>query len=180
MTSLSTRQPTNPPPLSEIRVTVGDCSLGSVVVAATEEGVCAILLGDAPDAVTGELRDRFPAARFIAGDQDLDRLAAKVVALIEAPSRGLDVALDIRGTDFQRQVWQALCEIPSGVTASYKDIAARIGAPKAVRAVARACASNALAVAIPCHRVVRGDGALSGYRWGVERKRGLLDREAAS
>jgi AraC family transcriptional regulator of adaptative response/methylated-DNA-[protein]-cysteine methyltransferase len=165
--------------MTVLRHTVADCSLGSVLVAATERGVCAILLGDEPDALMGQLRDRFPEARLTEGDADFGRIATKIVGLIEAPERGLDVPLDIRGTDFQRRVWRALREIPAGATASYKGIAVRIGEPKAARAVARACASNALAVVIPCHRVVRGDGSLSGYRWGVERKRRLLDREAA-
>ncbi len=187
MTFASTRQETNLPPFSNdddrrktsIHLTVGDCSLGSVLVAATEKGVCAILLGDEPEALVRDLRDHFPGARLIERDEDFDRLAAEVVDLVEAPACGFDLPLDVRGTDFQRRVWRALREIPAGATASYKDIAHRIGAPKAVRAVARACASNVLAVAIPCHRVVRNDGALSGYRWGVERKRHLLDREAA-
>ncbi len=188
MTFVSTRQETNLPPFSNdddhrkaaMRMTVGDCSLGSILVAATEKGICAILLGDEPDALMRDLRYRFPEARLTGGDEDLDRWAAEIVAFVEAPAGGFDLPLDVRGTDFQRRVWQALREIPPGTTASYTDIANRIGVPKAVRAVARACASNVLADAIPCHRVVRSDGALSGYRWGVERKRRLLDREAAS
>ena len=156
------------------------CWLGSILVAATEKGVCAILLGDEPDALVRDLWDRFPEPRLVTGDEDLDRMTAEVVTFVGAPARGFDLPLDVRGTDFQRRVWQALRGIPAGDNASYKDIADRIGAPKAARAVARACASNTLAVAIPCHRVVRGDGALSGYRWGADRKRRLLDREAAS
>ncbi len=166
--------------MTSIRHTVADCSLGSILVAATAKGVCAVLLGDEPDALVRDLRDRFPWAPLTEADADLDRLATEVVGLVETPGRELDVPLDIRGTGFQRRVWQALRGIPAGSTASYSDIASRIGAPKAARAVAGACASNALAVVIPCHRVVRGDGSLSGYRWGVERKRRLLDREAAS
>jgi AraC family transcriptional regulator of adaptative response/methylated-DNA-[protein]-cysteine methyltransferase len=163
---------------SAIRFAVGECSLGSILVAATEKGVCAILLGDEPDALVRELQDRFSQAQLIGGDQDFERLVAKVVGLVEAPARGLDLPLDVRGTAFQQRVWQALREIPAGSTASYTEIAARIGAPHAVRAVGTACASNPIAVAIPCHRVMRSDGGLAGYRWGVERKRALLRREA--
>jgi AraC family transcriptional regulator, regulatory protein of adaptative response / methylated-DNA-[protein]-cysteine methyltransferase len=162
-----------------IRFAVGECSLGSILVAATERGVCSILLGDDPDMLARELQDRFPKARLIGGDRGFEQLVAKVVGFVEAPGLGLDLPLDVRGTAFQQRVWQALREIPAGRTSTYTKIAERIGAPKAVRAVARACASNAIAVAIPCHRVVRHDGALSGYRWGVERKRRLLEREAA-
>lgn len=161
-----------------IRFAVGECSLGSILVAATEKGVCAIFLGDDPDQLTRDLQDRFPNAELVGGDDSFDTLVARVIGLIEAPKRGLNVDLDIRGTSFQQQVWQALREIPAGATMSYSDIAKRIGAPAATRAVAQACASNALAVAIPCHRVVRRDGSLSGYRWGVDRKRVLLEREA--
>lgn len=163
-----------------IRFAVGECSLGTILVAATDKGVCAILLGDDPDALLRDLQDRFPKAHLIGGDGDFERLVAKIVGFVEAPQLGLDLPLDVRGTAFQQRVWQALREIPVGETASYTDVAKRIGSPKAVRAVAGACASNAIAVAIPCHRVVRSDGGLSGYRWGVERKRALLDREAAS
>ena len=163
-----------------IRFAVGECSLGSILVAATERGVCSILLGDDPDALARQLQDRFPKARLIGGDRDFERLVAKVVGFVEAPALDLDLPLDVRGTAFQQRVWQALREIPAGATSTYTKIAARIGAPKAVRAVARACASNTLAVAIPCHRVVRHDGGLSGYRWGVKRKRLLLEREAVS
>ncbi len=166
-------------PEESIRMTVGDCSLGSILVAATEKGICAILLGDEPEILERNLRVRFPEARLIQGDADFDQLAAEVVAWVAAPASEFDLPLDVRGTDFQCRVWNALREVPAGATASYKDIAHRIGQPKSVRAVARACASNVLAVAIPCHRVVRADGGLSGYRWGVERKRRLLEREAA-
>jgi len=163
---------------ASIRFAVGECSLGSILVAATDRGVCAIMLGDDPDALVRDLQDRFPKARLIGGDTDFEQLVAKVVGFVEAPALGLDLPLDVQGTAFQQRVWQALRAIPSGATASYTEIAERIGAPQAVRAVAQACASNALAVAIPCHRVVRRDGALAGYRWGVERKRALLEREA--
>ena len=164
---------------TEIRFAVGESSLGPILVAATAKGVCAIQFGDEPDALVRALQDRFAHARLIGGDTDFEELVAKVVGLIEAPANGLDLPLDVRGTALQQQVWRALRDIPAGSTASYADIAARIGRPTAVRAVAQACAANPIAVAIPCHRVVRKDGALSGYRWGVERKRALLDRETA-
>jgi AraC family transcriptional regulator of adaptative response/methylated-DNA-[protein]-cysteine methyltransferase len=163
-----------------MRFAVGQCSLGAVLVAATDKGVCAILLGDDPDALVRDLQDRFPKAQLLGGDTDFEHVVARVIGCVEAPALGLDLPLDVRGTAFQQRVWQALCAIPAGATASYRDIARRIGAPQAVRAVAQACAANAIAVAIPCHRVVHHDGTLSGYRWGVERKRVLLDREAAS
>jgi len=163
-----------------IRFAIGECSLGSILVAATEKGVCAILLGHDAEGLERDLQDRFPKARLLGGDSGFKQLVATVVAFVEAPEVGLDLPLDVRGTAFQQQVWQALREIPFGATTTYAKIAQRIEAPKAVRAVAQACASNPIAVAIPCHRVVRGNGALSGYRWGLERKRALLDREAAS
>jgi AraC family transcriptional regulator, regulatory protein of adaptative response / methylated-DNA-[protein]-cysteine methyltransferase len=163
---------------TEIRFAMGECSLGSILVAQSERGVCAILLGDDSDELVRDLQDRFPRANLIGGDAEFERLVSKVVGFVEAPALGLDLPLDIRGTAFQQRVWQALREIPAGSTASYADIANRIGSPNSVRAVAQACAENALAVAIPCHRVVRNDGALSGYRWGVNRKRALLKREA--
>jgi AraC family transcriptional regulator of adaptative response/methylated-DNA-[protein]-cysteine methyltransferase len=163
-----------------IRFAVGEASLGAVLVAATDKGVCAILLGDDPEALVRDLQDRFPQAEFEGGNPKFERMVAAVVGLVEAPGQRLDLPLDIRGTAFQQRVWAALQAIPSGKTATYADIARVIGQPKAVRAVAQACAANALAVAIPCHRVVRTDGALSGYRWGVARKRTLLAREAAA
>lgn len=163
---------------TEIRFAVGECSLGSILVARTERGVCAILLGDDPDELTRDLQNRFPQAHLIGGDAAFEQLVAQVVGFVEAPALGLDLPLDIRGTAFQQRVWQALQAIPVGSTASYTDIARQIGSPNSVRAVAQACGANALAVAIPCHRVVRNDGALSGYRWGIERKRALLEREA--
>jgi AraC family transcriptional regulator of adaptative response/methylated-DNA-[protein]-cysteine methyltransferase len=161
-----------------IRFAVGECSLGAILVAATEKGVCAILLGDDADRLARELQDRFPRADLIGGNRAFERLVAKAVGLVEAPALGCDLPLDVRGTAFQQRVWQALRAIPAGETASYAEIARRIGAPKAVRAVAGACAANPVAVAIPCHRIVRNDGGLSGYRWGVARKRALLQREA--
>ncbi|MGI8924172.1 MAG: bifunctional DNA-binding transcriptional regulator/O6-methylguanine-DNA methyltransferase Ada [Fimbriimonadales bacterium] len=163
-----------------IHFAVGECSLGSILVAKSERGVCAILLGDDPDAHVRDLQDRFPRADLVGGDEGFERLVAKVVGYVEAPGKGLDLPLDIRGTAFQQRVWNALREIPSGSTASYSDIANRIGAPKSVRAVAQACAANSIAVAIPCHRVVMTDGSLSGYRWGIGRKRALLDNESAA
>jgi len=162
----------------EIRFAIGECSLGAILVAMTERGLCAILLGDDPEALARDLQDSFPNADLIGGDGEFEKLVAQVVGFVDAPGRGLDLPLDIRGTAFQQRVWQALRDIPAGSTATYSGIAQRIGSPKAVRAVARACAANALAVAIPCHRVVRIDGSLSGYRWGIERKRALLAKEA--
>ena len=162
-----------------IHFAVGECSLGSVLVAATDKGVCAIALGDDPDVLVRNLQDRFPKARLVGGDRAFEGLVAKVVGLVEAPAVAIDLPLDVRGTAFQQRVWQALRKIPAGSTASYADIARRIGTPTAVRAVAQACGANPVAIAIPCHRVVRHDGGLSGYRWGVERKRALLDREAS-
>ena len=162
-----------------IRFAVGECSLGSILVAATDKGVCAIEFGDDPDALVRALQDRFPKAKFVGRDAAFEHLVAKVVGFVEAPAQGLDLALDIRGTAFQKRVWKAIRAIPAGATASYADLAKRIGHPQATRAVAQACASNTLAVAIPCHRVVRRDGGLSGYRWGVERKQALLTRENA-
>ncbi|MGB5851702.1 MAG: bifunctional DNA-binding transcriptional regulator/O6-methylguanine-DNA methyltransferase Ada [Rhodanobacter sp.] len=163
---------------NDIRFAIGQCSLGAILVAQSGRGVRAILLGDDPDALARELQDRFPKARLIGGDHEYERLVAQVVGFVEKPAIGLELPLDVRGTAFQQRVWQALREIPAGSTASYSEIARRIGSPKATRAVAQACATNMLAVAIPCHRVVRNDGALSGYRWGVPRKRALLEREA--
>ena len=161
----------------DIRFAVGECSFGAILVAATDKGVCAILIDDDPDFLVRDLQDRFARANLIGGDAAFERMVAQVVGFVEAPTLGLDLPLDIRGTVFQQRIWQALRDIPPGSTVSYAELAQRIGAPKAVRAVAQACAANAIAVAIPCHRVVRSDGALSGYRWGVDRKRTLLLRE---
>ena len=162
----------------EIRFAVGESSLGAILVASSAKGVVAILLGNDPELLVRDLQDRFPRAKLIGADRDYESLVAQVVGLIEAPGIGFGLPLDIRGTAFQQRVWRALQEIPPGQTVSYAEIARRIGTPKAVRAVAGACAANNLAVAIPCHRVVRNDGTLSGYAWGVDKKRTLLDREA--
>ncbi|AQS87837.1 O6-methylguanine-DNA methyltransferase [Neoasaia chiangmaiensis NBRC 101099] len=160
-----------------LRVATGASALGTVLVATSDKGIAAILIGDDADALRRDLRNRFPKAQLIDGDADHARRIATVIAFVEAPQIGLDLPLDIRGTAFQQCVWQALRAIPPGSTANYTAIAQRIGAPRAVRAVAGACAANPLAVAVPCHRVIRTDGALSGYAWGTERKRSLLDRE---
>ncbi|MET0268886.1 MAG: methylated-DNA--[protein]-cysteine S-methyltransferase [Sphingomonas sp.] len=161
-----------------LRFAVGECSLGAILVASSETGVAAILLGADAATLLGDLQRRFPAATLIGGDADYEALVARVVAFVEAPATGLDLPLDVRGTAFQQRVWRALQAVPAGRTVSYAGIAQAIGAPAAVRAVAGACAANAHAVAIPCHRVVRTDGGLSGYRWGLDRKRALIDREA--
>jgi AraC family transcriptional regulator, regulatory protein of adaptative response / methylated-DNA-[protein]-cysteine methyltransferase len=160
-----------------IRFAIGECSLGTILVASSGRGVCAIFLGESPKKLVQDLQDTFPQAQLIGADRDYEALIAKVIGFVEAPSLGLDLPLDVRGTAFQQRVWQTLQKVPAGTTVSYTDIAQLIGSPKAVRAVASACAANKIAVAIPCHRVVRNDGALSGYRWGVERKRMLLELE---
>ena len=165
---------------AQISFAIGESSLGLILVAKSKRGICAILLGDDRVRLIADLQDRFPQANAIGENEGCEHLLAKVVRFAETPTNGLDLPLDIRGTAFQRRVWEALREIPMGSTASYMDIANRIGSPRSVRAVAQACGANALAIAIPCHRVVRNDGALSGYRWGVERKRMLLDREACA
>lgn len=162
---------------TDIHFAVGQCSLGAILVAQSPRGLCAILLGDDPQALLEQFQDRFPQARLIGADEAFEAVVAQVVGLVEAPGLGLDLPLDLRGTVFQERVWRALQDIPIGETVSYAELARRIGAPTAVRAVARACAANSLAVAIPCHRVVRSDGGLSGYRWGVERKQALLELE---
>jgi AraC family transcriptional regulator, regulatory protein of adaptative response / methylated-DNA-[protein]-cysteine methyltransferase len=161
-----------------IRFAVGDSSLGKVLVAVTATGICAILFGNSADAMAHDLQDRFPAAGLIESGPDLHPILTKVLGLIEAPASGHDLPLDLRGTPFQRRVWQALREIPAGATASYSEIAERIGAPMEAYAVGEACASNPVAVAIPCHRVLRKNGELAGYRWGLRRKRTLLARES--
>ncbi len=160
-----------------IRFALRESFLGWVLVAATERGICAIEFGDTPDSLINQLQSRFPHAQFCETDT-FTSWVEQVVAFVETPQRGLNLPLDIQGTAFQQRVWQMLQTIPSGTTTSYAAIAQRIGNPKAVRAVARACATNQLAVAIPCHRVVGSNGALTGYRWGVNRKRALLAREA--
>jgi AraC family transcriptional regulator of adaptative response/methylated-DNA-[protein]-cysteine methyltransferase len=165
---------------TEIHFAVGQTSLGAILVAQSQQGICAILLGDDPDLLVRDLQDKFSKADLIGGDSEFEELVAKVVGFVEDPCLGLHLPLDIRGTAFQERVWKALREVPAGVVVSYSQIAERIGSPKAVRAVAQACGANSIAVAIPCHRVVRQDGDISGYRWGVERKRELLKRETSS
>src|SRR5262245_27847115 len=162
----------------DIRFAVGECSLGTLLAASSTKGIVAILLGGDPDKLVRELQDRFPKARLIGADRDYEALVARVVGFIEAPGQGFDLPLDIRGTAFQHRVWRALQDIPAGRTVSYAEIAGRIGSPKAVRAVAGACAANNIAVVSPCHRVVRRDASLSGYAWGVERTRALIAKEA--
>jgi AraC family transcriptional regulator, regulatory protein of adaptative response / methylated-DNA-[protein]-cysteine methyltransferase len=164
----------------ELRFAVGQCSLGAILVASSEKGVASILIGEDAEVLVRNLQDQFPQATLVGGDKEYEELIARVVGFVETPAIGLHLPLDVRGTAFQQRVWKALQEIPPGHTASYQDIARKIGSPRAVRAVAGACAANAIAVAIPCHRVVRSDGALSGYRWGIERKRALLEREAVN
>jgi AraC family transcriptional regulator of adaptative response/methylated-DNA-[protein]-cysteine methyltransferase len=161
---------------TDIFFVIGECSLGSILVAQSARGVCSILIGEDPALLARDLQVRFPEANLISNENN--ELVAKVAGLVEKPGSGFDLSLDIRGTVFQQRVWQALLQIPPGSTATYTDIANQIGMPGAVRAVAQACAANAVAVVIPCHRVVKSDGSLSGYRWGVERKRALLEREA--
>ena len=161
-----------------IRFTVGTCAFGSVLVARSAQGLCAILFGDDAYVLAQDLQRRFPTSKLSRDDEGLSHEIAEVAAFVEAPATGIKLPLDLRGTDFQQRVWRALRDIEAGTTASYAQIAQRIGAPASARAVAGACAANPLAVAIPCHRVVRSDGGLSGYRWGPERKRALLEREA--
>lgn len=165
---------------AQIRFALAQCSLGSILVAATEQGVCAIALGDEPEPLLQELQQQFPRANLVGADAAFESLVAQVIGLVERPTAGSSLPLDIRGTAFQEQVWQALTRIPPGTTVTYAQLAQSLGKPNAVRAVASACAANRLAVAVPCHRVVRADGSLSGYRWGVERKRQLLEREASN
>ncbi|WP_066635502.1 bifunctional transcriptional activator/DNA repair enzyme AdaA [Bordetella sp. H567] len=160
-----------------IRFAVAQCSLGALLVAATDKGICQIALDDDPQALVKNLQDRFALATLEGGDEEFEQWVAQVVGFVENPGLGLSLPLDVRGTAFQQRVWEALRDIPMGSTASYADIARRIGAPTAVRAVARACATNAIALAIPCHRVVRTDGLPAGYRWGIARKAELLKRE---
>lgn len=164
----------------QLRVAVAQTSLGALLVASSARGIAAMALGDDPEALLHDLQDRFPQAELLAGDADYEACVAQVAGWMERPGADLGLPLDIRGTAFQQRVWQALCDIPVGQTVSYRELAARIGAPRAVRAVASACAANPLAVVIPCHRVVRTDGNLAGYAWGIERKRALLAREAAA
>jgi len=162
----------------DIRFAVAQCSLGALLVAASDTGICEIALDADPETLVQNLQDRFKAARLIGADAEFETWVAAVVGFVEDPSRGLDLPLDVRGTAFQRRVWEALREIPVGATATYTQVAECIGNPRAVRAVARACATNNIALAIPCHRVVRTDGSMAGYRWGIDRKRELIAREA--
>jgi AraC family transcriptional regulator of adaptative response/methylated-DNA-[protein]-cysteine methyltransferase len=170
---------TQTPINDEIRFAVGQTSLGAILVASSTTGIASILLGDDPDELVRDLQDRFPNARLIGADRDYEALVARVVGFVETPTSAFNLPVDVRGTAFQRRVWAALQEIPVGKKVTYAEVARRIGKPQAVRAVASACAANRLAVAIPCHRVVRTDGSLSGYAWGIERKQVLLDREAS-
>lgn len=160
-----------------IQFAVGQCSLGSILVAASDRGICSIALGDHSHALVKDLQERFPKAAFVSGNRDFAKLVAKVIRFVERPSAGLELPLDVQGTAFQHRVWRELCKIPCGSTRSYAELARRIGEPTAIRAVGQACAANQIAVAIPCHRAVRSDGSLSGYRWGVERKQQQLDSE---
>jgi AraC family transcriptional regulator, regulatory protein of adaptative response / methylated-DNA-[protein]-cysteine methyltransferase len=164
----------------EIWFAVGQTSLGAILVASSRKGVASILLGDDPDELVRNLQDRFPRAHLIGADRDYEALVARVVGFVEAPRIGLDLPLDVRCTAFEQRVWRALQDIPVGEVVSYAEIARRVGSPKSARAVAAACAANDLAIAIPCHRVVRNNGAVSGYAWGTERKRELLSRERRS
>ncbi len=164
-------------PCADIKFGVAPSSLGLVLVGRGAEGVCAVLLGDDRRALQRDLQERFRDATLLEADAELGALLEKVVQLVDAPSRSLEMPLELRGTEFQRKVWRALREIPAGSSASYAEIARRIGIPNGARAVAQACAANPLAVVIPCHRVVSSGGKLSGYRWGVERKRILLEKE---
>jgi AraC family transcriptional regulator, regulatory protein of adaptative response / methylated-DNA-[protein]-cysteine methyltransferase len=167
-----------PPAGTVVRFAVGKCSLGRILVARSENGICAILLGDSAVALARDLRKRFLRARVAAGDAETEALLAQVTRVVDNPRLAVDLPLDVRGTAFQQRVWQMLRTIPAGTTVSYAEVARRIGAPRSVRAVAQACGANALAVLVPCHRVVRSDGTPSGYRWGAGRKQALLEREA--
>lgn len=160
-----------------LRFAVAPCSLGFVLAAVSDKGVAAIELGDDRETLAREFEHRFPQAERVAGDRQFERRLRKIVSFVDRPARGLDLPLDIRGTAFQQRVWRELLKVEPGTTTTYAEIAKRIGAAQAVRAVASAIAANNVAVAIPCHRVIRTDGSLSGYRWGTERKRKLLDRE---
>lgn len=162
-----------------IHFALGPCTLGTILVAESARGICSIALGDAPEALLAGLQDQFPRARLLGGDAAFDQRVAQIVGFVEQPALGLELPLDVRGSVFQQRVWQALRAVPAGQTISYAELARRIGQPRAARAVARACAANPLAVAIPCHRVVRQDGAPGGYRWGLARKQALLARKQA-
>jgi AraC family transcriptional regulator of adaptative response/methylated-DNA-[protein]-cysteine methyltransferase len=173
-----TPTPLAAPDTGPIRFAIGRCTLGGLLVARSERGLCAILLGDDGAALAADLRRRYPDAQEGQEDPGAAEILARVATFVENPGAELGLPIDLRGTDFMLEVWQALREIPAGSTRSYGEVARRIGAPTSARAVAQACAANMLAVAVPCHRVVRADGGLSGFRWGVQRKRALLAREA--
>jgi AraC family transcriptional regulator of adaptative response/methylated-DNA-[protein]-cysteine methyltransferase len=164
----------------QIRFAIAECSLGPILVASTAQGICAILIDDDPDFLVRDLQDRFPKAELIGAEPDYEQVVSRVIGMVERPSVGLDLPLDVRGTAFQQRVWQVLRAIPSGRRVTYAELAQLAGVPRGARAVASACAANAIAVAIPCHRVVRNDGSISGYRWGVDRKAALLNREAGN
>jgi AraC family transcriptional regulator of adaptative response/methylated-DNA-[protein]-cysteine methyltransferase len=168
------------PGAETIEYVTGASSLGEILVARSARGVCAVLIDAESDALRRDLRRRFPGASLVEGGRELEELAGRISAFMENPALGLELPLDPRGTEFQQEVWRALREIPAGETVSYTELARRIGRPRSVRAVAQACGANALAVIVPCHRVVRSDGGLSGYRWGIERKRALLAVEASA
>lgn len=161
----------------DIEYDMSPCALGVVLVARTTKGICAVMLGDSRESLVADLTHRFSKATLTEADNAFRHILAAVVQLIETPTQPFTLPLDLHGTIFQQRVWQALRDITPGTTISYGDLAARIGAPSSVRAVARACGANPVAVAVPCHRVVGKDGALTGYRWGLERKKALLGRE---
>jgi len=164
----------------QIRFAIAECSLGPILVASTVQGICAILIDDDPDFLVKDLQDRFPKAELIGAEPEYEQVVSRVVGMVEHPEIGLDLPLDVRGTAFQQRVWQVLRAIPAGRRVTYAELAELAGVPRGARAVASACAANAIAVAIPCHRVVRNDGSISGYRWGVDRKAQLLNREAGN
>ena len=165
--------------MQQIKFAIAETSLGAVLVAATVKGICAIQLGDEPEQLIEELQLRFPKAELIGADTEFETMVAAVIALVETPDKAFDLPLDLQGTLFQERVWRALMTIPAGATLTYTQLAEKIGSPEAVRAVANACANNKIAIAVPCHRVIRSDGNLAGYRWGIDRKRALLLREKA-
>jgi AraC family transcriptional regulator of adaptative response/methylated-DNA-[protein]-cysteine methyltransferase len=162
-----------------IRTAFADCPFGRLLVGATETGVCFIGFAEPDDALMGDLHRRFPRARIVTDDAALAGMVQAVLAFLEEPKQALDLPLDLRGTAFQQRVWQTLCQIPPGETRTYAELAAMVGNPAAIRAVARSCATNPVSLAVPCHRVIGSDGGLTGYRWGVARKRALLEREGA-
>lgn len=161
-----------------IRFTIGSSSLGSLLIAASMKGICCITLGDDSGPLVADLKKRFKNLNVVEDDDALKKFLTQVIEFVETPRSDLDLPLDVRGTEFQQRVWQALLKIPFGTTTSYSSVAHMIGSPNSVRAVASACGANSISLAIPCHRVVRSDGQLSGYRWGIERKHALLARES--